>query len=360
MTATTTQQPFRPDYAVPPGETLADLLRERDMTQTELARRLGVSLKHINQVVKGAASISAELALGLEKVLGPTASFWLTREAQYQATVARGEEHRRLEGSIPWASRFPIAELRERGFLPAEVTGSELVAAVLRFFGLAHPDQWTDPRVAFRKSQKVKSDPFALSAWLRAGELEADEIECRPYNHDRFTDALDTARGLTRLDPEKWYPRLRQICAQAGVAVVIIDTFTGARANGATRWLSPTRALIQLSLRYRWEDILWFTFFHEAGHLALHRKKDVFLEGDGASVESDAADRLEREADRFAARTLIPPQYDRRLRQLTLAEIPAFAEVLGVAPAVVVGRLQQEGLLPFSHGNKLRRRFQFG
>jgi HTH-type transcriptional regulator/antitoxin HigA len=356
----TAAHPFRPDYAIPPGETIADLLRERDMTQTELARRLGVSLKHVNQVVKGTASISAELALGLEKVLGPTAAFWATREAHYQAAVARGAERERLEKAIPWASQFPIGELVDREYVPAGLTGADLVVAVLRFFGLAHPDQWTDPRVAFRKSQKFKSNPFALSAWLRAGEIAAAEISCKPYDHDRFLDALETVRGLTRLDPEDWHPQLQTACAEAGVAVVVVDAFDGARANGATRWLSPTKALIQLSLRHSWEDIFWFTLFHEAGHVALHRKKDVFLEGEGGTGDGDELARLEREADRFAARTLIPPHYDRQISHLTLAEVPAFADRLGVAPAIVVGRLQHDGLLPFSHGNKLRRRFQFG
>lgn len=362
MTAATAGKPFQPDYAVAPGETLADLLRERDMTQTELARRLGVSLKHVNQIVRGSASISADFALGLDRVLGPSASFWLAREANYQAAAARRAERPRLAKWAGWASRFPIAELRARGYLTGGLNGAELVADVLRFHGIAGADQWTDPSVAYRRSQKFTSDPYALSAWLRVGQIAADEIACEPYDHDRFLDALEAVRGLTRLDPREWQSRLVETCAEAGVAVVVIDAFEGARANGATRWLSPTKALIQLSLRHRWEDIFWFTFFHEAGHVALHRKKGIFVEVEGATRDEDDAgelERLETEADRFAARTLIPAQHERRLRRLTLAEVPAFAEQLGVAPAIVVGRLQYMGLLPYSHGNKLRRRLVF-
>src|SRR6266508_1436151 len=120
-------------------------------------------------------------------------------------------------------------------------------------------------------------------------------------------------RGLTRLEPSEWQPELVRICATAGVAVVILDTFHGARANGATRWLSPTKALIQMSLRYRWEDIFWFSFFHEAAHILLHRKKHIFLEGIGASSDEDQdreSQAREEEADRFAARILIPPEHD--------------------------------------------------
>lgn len=59
---------------------------------------------------------------------------------------------------------------------------------------------------------------------------------------------------------------------------MIVPHFSKGRANGATRWISPSKAVIQLSLRYKWEDIFWFTFFHEAGHVVLHQKKQVFVE----------------------------------------------------------------------------------
>ena len=110
------------------------MLEEVGMTQTELAQRLGVSLKHINQVVKGAASISAELALGLEKVFGASAAFWLNRESLYRADIARQNESRRLASALDWAKSFPVAELRKRRLI-SKSTGPDLVnefAAFLR------------------------------------------------------------------------------------------------------------------------------------------------------------------------------------------------------------------------------------
>lgn len=357
---TTTTTPFLPDWASPPGDTLAELLDERSMTQTELAERLGVSLKHVNRVIKGAASISAELALGLEKVFGASAAFWMTREAHYQADKARLEQRRDFAGALDWARQFPLAELRKRGLISRVHDGPELVEQLVGFLGVAHPAQWRDPQVAYRKSQKFESDSFALSAWLREGELQAAEIACAPYNEDALLDALQDVRSLTRLSPEKWWPALQERCATAGVAVVVIDTYEGARANGATRWLSPDKALIQLSLRYRWEDIFWFTFFHEAGHVALHRKKELFVEvGPNARSTDPQEQQLESEADRFASRTLIPPPHDRRLATLTLDEVPSLAQALDVAPAIVVGRLHHDGVLPWNQGNHHRRRLKF-
>jgi HTH-type transcriptional regulator / antitoxin HigA len=355
------ERPFRPTYAVAPGQTIADLLEEHDMTQSQLARRLGVTLKHVNQIVNGGASISAELALGLEKVFRVPADFWLNREALYRADVARQTEAKELQPHVEWAKRFPLRELKKRGYLPSDATGVELVGALLRFLGIAAPRQWHDPVVAYRKSQRYKSDSFALATWLRAGEVEASEIETEPYDAERFAAALEAVRPLTRLEPQEWHPLLVDLCRAAGVAVVVVDTFEGARANGATRWLTPNKALIQLSLRYRWEDVFWFTFFHEAAHVVLHRKKEIFVEGlPREDLEPNSGwQKLEDEANRFAARVLIPEKYEERLQDISLSDVQALADELQVAPAIVIGRLQHDGVIPFSEGNQRKRRFVF-
>ena len=357
----TAEHSFRPGYAVAPGETLAELIEERAMTQTEVARRLGISLKHANQVVRGSASISAELALGLEKVFDIPAGFWLSRESFYRAALARQSETQDLSKWVEWAKRFPLRELKKRGQIAKEAQGAAVVEELLRFLGVASPELWQEPAAAYRRSRRFKSDPYALAAWLRVAELEANEIDCAPFDGERLLETLRDLPALTQLAPREWHPRLVELCAAAGVAVVVLDTFDGARANGATRWLTPRKALVQLSLRYRWEDIFWFTFFHEAAHVLLHRKKDFFLEGLPPSKDAEDATwiALEEEADRFAMRLLIPEEHERELAGLSLAEIPGFAGRLRIAPAIVVGRMQHEGLLPFNRGNDYRRRLAF-
>jgi hypothetical protein len=290
----------------------------------------------------------------------------MTREAHFQSDMARQQQRVDFAQALDWAGQFPLSDLRKRGLITRRSQGPELVEELLGFLGIAHPSQWKETQVVYRKSQKFESDPFALSAWLREGELEALGIKCAPYDEERFLDVLRDVRSWTRNGPERWWPALQEPCAAAGVAVVIVEPYSGARANGAAHWLSSDKALIQLSLRHRWEDIFWFSFFHEAGHIVLHRKKDRF--GDRAEdlfVEtsdhpSDPREqRLEDEANRFAARTLIPPPHDKRLATLGLNDVPAFAQILDVAPAIVVGRMQHDGIVPFNRGNNYRRRLTY-
>jgi addiction module HigA family antidote len=73
----------------PPGDTLRETLAALDMSQAELARRTGISTKHINQITQGLIGISHQVALQLESALGIPARFWCALETEYQLHVLR-------------------------------------------------------------------------------------------------------------------------------------------------------------------------------------------------------------------------------------------------------------------------------
>ena len=76
---------FKPDWVSPPGDTIADLLEEKDWTQAQLAEKLEYTSDHVSQLINGKAPITEEVAVKLAKVLGSTKTFWLNREANYRA-----------------------------------------------------------------------------------------------------------------------------------------------------------------------------------------------------------------------------------------------------------------------------------
>ena len=152
-----------------------------------------------------------------------------------------------------------------------------------------------------------------------------------------------------------WYPALVEECARAGVCLVVTPEIDGARTHGATRWLRTDRALIQLSLRYRWSDIFWFTFFHEAKHVLDGSRRAIYIEQQNGDTEDRTEE--ERQADACATDFLIPRSRARVLRTIhTLDEVEQFAADLGIHPGVVVGRLQHENIWPHNRGNGLRQR----
>jgi addiction module HigA family antidote len=349
---------YIPDIVSPPGETLEEVLSERRMSQAELAERMGRPKKTINEIVKGKAAITAETAIQFERVLGVPASFWMAREQNYREALARAKEFESLENQADWLKSIPYRAMAKLGWVEEHKDRSLQIEEVLRFFGVASPSTWegiwSSAAPAFRLSPSYRSERGALSAWLRKGELEAARLRCRDFDERAFKSALSQIRSLTRDFDRGIAVAVQSICGATGVAVVFVPEIPGTSVWGATRWLSPNRALIQLSLRYKTDDHLWFTFFHEAGHILLHGKRDVFVEEDQQHKNDKEA-----EADIFSRDWLIPASQYRafcRRGSFSCAAASRFAHELGIAPGIVVGRLQHDRHLSPAHCNELKKK----
>ncbi len=188
-------------------------------------------------------------------------------------------------------------------------------------------------------------------------------MDCQPYDARRFREVLQEIRSLTQQPVKDVWSTIVAKCAEAGVVVALTPAFPNTGISGATRWLSPQKAILQLSLRYKRDDQLWYSFFHEVGHILRHGKKNLYLEQD---ERPEGVDKEEEEADRFAADFLIPSaalskfvtQHTRKF--YSAKDVAQFAESLEIAPGIVVGRLQHDGCLPPSHLNNLKQKLDWG
>ena len=349
----------KPDYAVPPGETLKEWLEENGMSQAALALRTGRPKKTINEIIAGAAAITPETALQLENVTGVPASFWNNAESNYRETLARLKEHESLlvDSELKWASNFPYKELVNRGLVPDVPTKDSKVKNLRRFFGVASSRQWEDTYLyelcgAARESTAFKSNMYDLSAWLRIGELKASGITCQPYDEKKFRSSLAVIRKLTTQDVSEQSRLLPKLCSECGVAFVLVAELPKTHVSGFTRWLTSNKALIQQSLRHKRDDHLWFTFFHEAAHLLLHGRKETFLEYKGKE------NKKEDEANEWARNYLIPLRDWNRFTSryngiFSEGIITSFANDIEISPSIVLGRLQKEDYVPFSRFNSI-------
>ncbi|OPX23655.1 MAG: addiction module antidote protein, HigA family [Planctomycetales bacterium 4484_113] len=348
-----------PDVAIPPGELLRETVEALGMTQAELARRTGRPTQTINDIIQGRTEITPETALQLEKALGSPAYLWLGLEKDYRFNKARLAELRRLNSQASMLAAFPIREMVKFGWIERHRDKARQVKELLEFLGIASFDELRRVQpAAYRKSRLKEASPTALAAWLRRGELLAHRIETAPFDERKLKGQVGYFRSLTLKPPEEFQQELRETCAQCGVAWVMVPHLPKTYVNGATRWMGE-KAVIQMSLRFKTDDIFWFTFFHELGHILLHGRREQFVDhwkGDGGT---DAA---EQEADRFAANQLISPSDYRKLpvhKYLSKNEVRNYAAEIGVAPGIIVGRLQHDGKLSQKMMNDLKRKFEF-
>ncbi|WP_413989107.1 HigA family addiction module antitoxin [Labrys okinawensis] len=352
--------------AVPhPGEVVADYLEFHGWAQRDLARRTGLTPKTISEICNGKAPITAATSLALEKVLQRPAHFWLNLQRRFDEAEARNFQLAQSAQWSNWARKFPLKEMRKLHFLnPAQ---SE-VDALLHFLGVSSPESWdavwNASRVAFRQTRKFATSIETVSAWVRETERVAAELQTADFDEHLLRASIEELRRLTRTRADEIMEPVQKICAAAGVAVVWVPELPHCAISGCARWLSDRKALIALTLRYKTDDQMWFTFFHEVGHVLLHRRKRSFVLDNAADNLADQVidpemQQYESEANQFAGDTLIPPaalgEFVRK-NSFTNEDIHAFAEAIGIGPGIVVGRLQREGLLARHQGNALKQK----
>jgi HTH-type transcriptional regulator / antitoxin HigA len=359
-----TKQPFKytPDYAVSPGEILEETLDARNIKKSDLAERINMSAKTISQILSGKAPVNVDTAIQLEKVLGIPASTWNNLECNYRLFQARKNRQQELARYSEWAKAFPVTKLVSWGFIQKANSTEEQVEQLLGFFGVGSVEAWQTKmaglNVKFRRSAIFETSQESVATWLRIGEIKAEVIKCEPFDDTKFRVTLAEVKHLTCADPVVFQKEMIKLCAAAGVALVFFPELPGTHICGATEWLGKDKALLMLSMRYKTDDHLWFSFFHEAAHILLHGKKSVFVEKEKVEL-----DEQESQANKFASDFLIPPE---SYRSLLTSEyhspgiISNFAKQNGITPGIVIGRLQYDEYLPYkSPLNKLKSRLEF-
>lgn len=331
----------------PPGDTLAETIDVKGISQPTLAMRMGRPVKTINEIINGKAAITPETAIQLERVLGIEANFWLEREKNYRLELAEIEEAEALLSHKDWVDNFPLAAMKKLGWIDYENTIVSKTTSLYSYFGVSGRDAYFNYyhknvyESAYRMSTKNDKSPFSVSAWLKQGEHQAEKIKVGAYSEGQFKDALDEIKSIMAKQPAGFFSSLRDICATVGVKVVHTPCLPKTNLHGSTRWLMDN-PLIQLSNLYNRNDIFWFTFFHEAGHIIKHGKRDVFVEGLQYSAEEKIK---EDQADEFAIKYTLSKEQEAELMEnipLKRESLLSFAKKFNTNPAMIIGRFARE------------------
>ena len=360
---------FCPNWISAPGDTIADILHERGISSNEFAEYMGCSIDDVRDLLLGRSTITISMARQLSQVLGASLEYWMSRDFHFREDVKRIHG-----GGQEWLRELPLGDMISFGWLKPPPHPIEELAACLQYFDVSDISEWhsayrgIQEMAVFRTSASYDSRAESVAAWLRQGEIQADNIECAPWDPQKFSESLPRLRQLTRQkDPAKFIPQLQTACSASGVAVVIVRCPNGCRASGATHFISSNKAVLQLSFRYLTDDHFWFTFFHEAGHLLLHSETSFFPRVLGESgewivegLESSESDK-EKEANQFAAQMLVPQNFEQQLKTLPteIRSIIRFAKRLGISPGIVVGQLQHRERIGYNQFNDLKRRYEW-
>lgn len=356
------------DLIIHPGETIADVLEERGITQAELATRTGVSTAYVSSVISGKKNISTKFAMSLEYALGVSKSFWLNLQANYDAELLEfnkeltiTEEEKQAYRTLTEVIKF----LRKMGTIPVAQKMEETVLSLRKALQISNLENLKGlvPQGAFRIDTKTVINPYVLGAWLRLCQISGEtSTVSNSFCVDQVEDLISEIKEVmikSSGDSQPSYDfqhELKQTMQRYGVEFEVVQNFRGAPVHG---YISQTKDGIYqmvLTIRGAFADIFWFSLFHEIGHIV---NGDVSRGAKFIDISESLDEQRERAADTFASNALLDPQsYTQFIKRgnFSIDAIAKYASTQNVMPYIVIGRLQKEQRIPYSwySGYKLR------
>ena len=328
------------DLIIHPGETIADILEERGITQAELAARTNVTPAYISKVISGKNDISPDFARKLEYALDVPKTFWLNRQASYDAELLEWNEANTVTKEECAALQIlheVVAWLAKRKMITQQAVG------------------------AFRVAKTAPVEPMVMGAWLRLCQVFG---ECSTADVERF-DPQKTGQLIAELkqlmvkacgDP---CAELTEIMARYGIRFSVMPNFRGAPVHGYISRNKEGEYQMALTLRGAGADIFWFSLFHELGHIV---NGDVSKTAGLLDTEDSTEAAKEEAANDFAKDALLEPaSYASFVKGGSFGAdaICQYAKSQNVAPYIVIGRLQKETLIPYSWHSKYKTRYKW-
>ena len=335
--------------ATPPGATIKEQLNDRGMSQKEFAVRMDMSEKHISKLINGEVQLTPEVAVRLELVLGAPAKFWNNLEAIYREKLIKAEAENAVDKDEEIAKKLPYNEMAKYGWVPETRVLKEKVVNLRKYFEVVELSLLENiqiTKIACRRLAVTEKSDLALLAWAQEARIKAREVETAPINIKGLVNIIPKIRLMTVMKAKEFCPKLKSMLAECGIALVFLPHLQGSFLQGAS-FMDGKKIVVGLTARGKDADKFWFSLFHELAHIVLGHIGQM----NGTSEDDEKA------ANSWSKDTLIPAKdFDEFVvnNSFSASNVHVFAKKQGIAPGIVVGRLQNEGFIKHSILNELK------
>ena len=350
------------DLIIHPGETIADVLEERGITQAELAARTGVTTAYVCNVIAGKKDISAKFAFALEYALGVPKSFWMNLQSNYDAELLELNEKQTItdeEREARESLKDVVKYMRKEGRIPQKESKDDSILSLRKALQISNIANLKEiiPSGAFRMANRAVN-PYVLGAWVRMCQIAADSrhVETK-FKKDKIDELVCELKKIMLNSNADIQKNLRDVLGCYGIDFSLAPNFRGAPVHGYITLKKDGTYQMVLTIRGSYADIFWFSLFHEIGHIV---NGDISKTSKFVDDGNDTA--IENAADNFASNALIDASAYKQFvgkRCFDIGTIKAFATKQGVMPYIVIGRLQKEKLLDYSYFSDYKLRYKW-
>lgn len=340
-----------------PGYYIEELLEDFSITKKELAQKLGTTVNNLKDIINGKKELSYEIAVKLSVVFETSVDMWVNLNNSYNQKKSEIEKLAKIDEDVVRNMDYSFWSIL--GLVPKVNKSIDKASELKKYFGISSLSELSnkDLLVQFRTAVSDINDINIINAnaWVKTAISIGKSIKVEDYNDTKLKRILPKIRNMT-LQSTNFVPELKALLGECGVAFVLLPSLKNCGVNGAVTW-DDNKAILALNNRRRYADTFWFSLFHEIGHVLQKQKKLLIISGKSANIFVEV-ENLEKEADLFAQDTLIPRDEYKSflsLNSFELSSIIRFSNNIKIHPGIVIGRLQNDGYIPYrSNLNRYR------
>ena len=323
------------------GKYLKDYLEFNKISQTEFAGRLGVSQKHMNEILNGKISITLEKAAQIYHLTGIPMDFIINAENRKMVTeylIGKYGDESNIQEMIK--NRFFMNELIKRNWINFKDSSNAIqnYMDLIDFLKVSDLEalSMVQEKTLFKKTGE---DMNKISLWIaRCDELAKDQV-IKEYIPIAFNFLIEDLKS----EAYKGFSieTITKILNNYGIFFVVEKALAGTKVRGCIRvkWKNPA---IYITKNYKGKDSFFFELFHELGHCKSdynEAKNKVIIEGD---------EKQEQRADEFALNAMIEKDIWKDIeKDYTENNLLKISKENKIPMSFIVGRLARVGKIKY-------------
>jgi len=317
------------------GNYLKDYLEFNNISQSEFALRLGITQKHMNEILNGKANITLEMAGNIERLTGIDSKF-----------IINVENNRKLENSILkkfgtienlkdlLEKEFQIKELKKNNWLvfKDEKNAVQIAIDLLNFLKIKDFSviESLQKQILFKKKGENINK---IALWIAHCDEIIKEQVVEEYNHYNLMFLIEDLKHYAyenKLNIEE----IQKILNTYGIYFACEKALKGSKIRGCFK-VKVKHPAIYLTDNYAGKDSFFFELFHELGHC-----KTDFNEAQ-SKIIIDGNEEKEEKADKFALNNMIPEEIWNEILKTDLNEktLNKYSVKYKIPMSFIVGRL---------------------
>ncbi|AGK51994.1 HigA family addiction module antitoxin [Bacillus sp. 1NLA3E] len=344
------------NFIVHTGAIIKEYLDELGMSQKDCSKRLGISEKHLSNLLNGKTKLTEDIAIKFEKIFhNVPASYWLNYESKYREYLKREEINQKEfkeKELIELDKRFKFSTV----FAGLDWDLKKQANEMLKLLGISNyslfDDVYSNLSVDFMEDGGEKE---SIAIWLNLAREEV-EIQNRDLSNKKYdrTNLINSLEKFKRIalnnDYQSSLQSARKLLNRLGIYLVFCDAVVNSKVRGALTTYKKNPA-IYLSGRFKTHDHVWFALMHEIGHLIMHYEPNIPIITFESELELDnKISTKEDEANEFARDFFIDKKDYKKFTELGIfnqKSIEEFSLSQNILPGIVVARLQHDGYIGF-------------